>query len=94
MVTGVGLGPFVVGMIRDASSYRSAYLTMSGVALVGLLIFRAAGSAPTLPEGAVDDAPDIERSPAGSRTEPDSVAATVGVAELAASATDPPGRTR
>ncbi len=43
MVTGVGLGPFVVGLIRDVASYRAAFLTMSGVALVGLFIVRLAG---------------------------------------------------
>jgi len=44
MVMGVGLGPFVVGLIRDVASYGTAFAVMVGVALVGLLIFRAAGA--------------------------------------------------
>ena len=44
MVTGVGLGPFVVGVLRDASDYRTAYLTMAVVALVGLVVYRLAGA--------------------------------------------------
>ena len=44
MVVGVGLGPFVVGIVRDASDYRTAYLVMAAVALVGLAVFRLAGS--------------------------------------------------
>ena len=46
MVTGVGLGPFVVGVIRDASDYRTAFLVMAATALVGLGIYRAAGEPP------------------------------------------------
>lgn len=43
MVTGVGLGPFIVGLLRDATDYRTAFLVMAGLALVGLVTFRAAG---------------------------------------------------
>ncbi|MDH3679008.1 MAG: MFS transporter [Acidimicrobiia bacterium] len=43
MVTGVGLGPFVVGVVRDGANYRTAFLAMTAVALVGLVIFRLAG---------------------------------------------------
>jgi MFS family permease len=46
MVTGVGLGPFIVGLIRDAADYRTAFLVMAAVALVGLGIYRAAGEPP------------------------------------------------
>lgn len=43
MVAGVGLGPLVVGVIRDAvGGYEMAFLAMAGVALVGLAIFRMA----------------------------------------------------
>jgi MFS family permease len=48
MIVGVGLGPFVVGLIRDQSDYRSAFLTMAVVAVAGLVTFRLAGSGPTL----------------------------------------------
>ncbi len=43
MVTGVGLGPFVVGILRDATDYRTAFLVMAGTAMAGLVIYRAAG---------------------------------------------------
>ncbi|MGI9612038.1 MAG: MFS transporter [Acidimicrobiales bacterium] len=46
MVIGVGLGPFVVGILRDASDYRTAFLVMAVTALVGLGIYRAAGEPP------------------------------------------------
>jgi MFS family permease len=46
MVTGVGLGPFIVGLLRDAADYRTAFLVMAAVALVGLAIYRAAGEPP------------------------------------------------
>ena len=42
MIVGVGLGPFAVGLIRDQSDYRTAFLTMAAVAVVGLAIFRLA----------------------------------------------------
>ena len=41
MITGVGLGSFAIGLIRDATSYRAAFVTMAGVAIVGLAVFRA-----------------------------------------------------
>ena len=44
MVTGVGLGPFVVGILRDTSDYATAYYVIAAIALVGLAIFRFAGS--------------------------------------------------
>ena len=43
MVLGVGMGPFVVGLIRDLSDYRIAFVAMVLVALCGLVLFRAAG---------------------------------------------------
>lgn len=43
MIIGVGLGPFVVGLIRDVSSYRVAFGTVAVVALVGMVVFRIAG---------------------------------------------------
>ena len=46
MVTGVGLGPFVVGLLRDLSDYRTAFLAMAATALVGLVIYRMAGEPP------------------------------------------------
>lgn len=42
MVMGVGLGPFVVGLVRDLTDYRTAFLTMVGVAMVGLVVFNVA----------------------------------------------------
>ena len=42
MITGVVLGPFAIGLIRDATSYRAAFVTMAAVAIVGLAVFRAA----------------------------------------------------
>jgi MFS family permease len=47
LVAGVGLGPFVVGLLRDATSYRTAFIAMAGVALVGIVVLRSAGPAPT-----------------------------------------------
>ena len=46
MIVGVGTGPFVVGLLRDLSDYRTAFLAMAAAALVGLVVFRAAGSPP------------------------------------------------
>lgn len=43
MVVGVGLGPFVVGVLRDRYHYRAAFLTMAAVAVAGLFLFRLAG---------------------------------------------------
>jgi MFS family permease len=47
MIFGVGTGPFIVGLLRDATDYRSAFFIMAGVALVGLVIFQAAGNPET-----------------------------------------------
>ncbi len=45
MILGVGLGPFVVGLIRDAAEYAIAFQVVAAVALVGLAIYRFAGRA-------------------------------------------------
>jgi MFS family permease len=42
MVFGVGLGPFIVGVLRDSFSYQTAFLAMAGFAFVGLAVLRAA----------------------------------------------------
>lgn len=39
MVFGVGSGPFLVGVIRDAWDYQTAFLVMTVLAFLGLLIF-------------------------------------------------------
>ncbi len=53
MIVGVGLGPFAVGLIRDAATYRTSFLTMTAVALIGLVIFRAGGQ-PNVPDQRAD----------------------------------------
>ena len=48
MVVGVGAGPLVVGVIRDAAGgYGPAFSTMAIVAFVGLAVLRATGPKPT-----------------------------------------------
>ncbi|MCH1614090.1 MAG: MFS transporter [Acidimicrobiales bacterium] len=42
MVFGVGSGPFLVGVIRDAWDYQTAFLVMAVFAFLGLLIFLTA----------------------------------------------------
>lgn len=42
MVFGVGSGPLIIGVVRDLSDYRIAFLSMTGVALVGFVVLRAA----------------------------------------------------
>ncbi|MEM8926378.1 MAG: MFS transporter [Actinomycetota bacterium] len=44
MTVGVGIGPFVVGVLRDTADYRTAFLFTAAVAMVGLVVFRIAGS--------------------------------------------------
>lgn len=51
MVVGVGLGPFVVGILRDVVDYRAAFVVIAAMAAVGLVVFRAAG----LPEEVASD---------------------------------------
>ncbi|HCB34684.1 MAG TPA: hypothetical protein DEP69_05955, partial [Acidimicrobiaceae bacterium] len=43
MIVGVGTGPFVVGLIRDAVTYRLAFFVLAVVGIAGLTVFRAAG---------------------------------------------------
>ena len=38
----IGLGPLAVGLIGDATSYRTAFVTMASVATIGLAVLRAA----------------------------------------------------
>ena len=52
MVIGVGMGPFVVGLIRDQADYTIAFMVMVAVALAGLVTFWAAGAPEPLPEPA------------------------------------------
>jgi MFS family permease len=51
MVFGVGLGPFNVGILRDATDYRTAFLAMAALALVGLAVLRLAPAPPTPDSG-------------------------------------------
>ncbi len=44
MVLGVGSGPLVVGLIRDAVSYRLSFFVLILVCAGGLVLFRAAGN--------------------------------------------------
>lgn len=52
MIIGVGLGPFIVGIVRDAADYRTAFITMSVMAMLGLGVFIFAGSPERLPNPA------------------------------------------
>jgi MFS family permease len=44
MTIGVAVGPFLLGVLRDAYSYRAAYLVAAAVSVVGSLILFSAGS--------------------------------------------------
>ena len=44
MVVGVGLGPFITGLVRDLSDYRAGYLTMTAISVVGLVLFVVASA--------------------------------------------------
>jgi MFS family permease len=44
MTIGVAVGPFLLGVLRDAYSYRVAYLVAAAVSVVGSLILFSAGS--------------------------------------------------
>jgi MFS family permease len=43
MVFGVASGPFMVGALRDLTSYRTAFLVMAALAVFGGLVFRTMG---------------------------------------------------
>ncbi len=45
---GVAAGPFVLGVLRDVSSYRTSFLFAAVVNVVGFAVFRLAGAAPSL----------------------------------------------
>tara|TARA_B100002052_G_scaffold286843_1_gene301136 strand:+ start:181 stop:1653 length:1473 start_codon:yes stop_codon:yes gene_type:complete len=55
MILGVGSGPFLVGLIRDASSYRAAFGVLTIFAVAALIFLLAAGK-PTTQEIATADA--------------------------------------
>lgn len=57
MVVGVGLGPFVVGVVRDLSDYSAAFVVIAALAMAGLAVFRAAGLPDQAPPSQ-DAAPD------------------------------------
>jgi len=48
MIFGVGSGPFLVGFIRDVSSYRSAFAVITVFAIAGLAFLAAAGKPPSV----------------------------------------------
>jgi len=48
MIFGVGSGPFLVGFIRDISSYRSAFAVITIFAVAGLIFLAAAGKPPSV----------------------------------------------
>ena len=48
MIFGVGSGPFLVGFIRDVSSYRSAFAVITIFAITGLIFLAAAGKPPSV----------------------------------------------
>jgi MFS family permease len=43
MVIGVASGPFIVGFLRDVTSYRTAFLTMAALAAAGAVVFHTVG---------------------------------------------------
>lgn len=47
MIIGVGTGPFLVGFLRDVSSYRTAFGVLTLLALAGLVFLAAAGKPPS-----------------------------------------------
>ena len=46
MIIGVGGGPAAVGFLHDIWDYRVAFLAMTGLAMVGGVVYLMAGSAP------------------------------------------------
>ena len=54
MIFGVGSGPFLVGFIRDISSYRSAFAVLTIFAIAGLAFLGAAGKPPRFQSSAVE----------------------------------------
>jgi MFS family permease len=54
MIFGVGSGPFLVGLIRDISSYRSAFAVLTIFAIAGLAFLAAAGKPPSFQPSAVE----------------------------------------
>tara|TARA_B100000470_G_scaffold85109_1_gene65645 strand:- start:570 stop:1460 length:891 start_codon:yes stop_codon:yes gene_type:complete len=52
MVLGVGIGPFLVGVIRDLASYRVAFGVITVFAIVAIIFLLAAGTPPVF--GAVE----------------------------------------
>lgn len=48
MVIGVGLGPFIVGVLRDLLDYRQAFLVMAAIGLSGFAVLRIAATKPRL----------------------------------------------
>ena len=47
MIIGVGTGPFLVGFLRDVSSYRTAFGVLTVLAITGLVFLAAAGKPPS-----------------------------------------------
>jgi hypothetical protein len=46
MILGVGGGPFLVGFLRDISSYRNAFGVLTLLAITGVFFLAAAGKPP------------------------------------------------
>ena len=64
MIIGVGTGPFLVGFMRDVSSYRTAFGVLTVLAITGLVFLAAAGKPPS-------DQTATTRTDLGSKTEGD-----------------------
>lgn len=63
MIFGVGSGPFLVGFIRDISSYRSAFTVITIFAIIGLAFLAIAGKPPSAQTSSAQHQKNAGRQP-------------------------------
>jgi len=63
MIFGVGSGPFLVGFIRDVSSYRSAFTVITIFAIIGLAFLAIAGKPPSAQTSSAQNQKNAGRQP-------------------------------
>jgi MFS family permease len=69
MILGVGTGPFIVGIVKDATDYRTAFLVMAALGALGGLVYLFAGKPPTVDDGQPPE-PEIDLRDRPRRTVP------------------------